>query len=123
MIVVRVLMISCQVLMLWMTAMDGAQITTSSTQNAKNHARLTNLDAAVANRSNQPTCSLTSAGISASLWRVDFDAVGLDPVDLDPVDLDGADLPRVAFDWLDLDGVDFDCVEFDLVAMAVLLSR
>jgi hypothetical protein len=41
--------------MLWITAIEGAQITTSATQNAKNQARLTNLDAPEAKVSNHPT--------------------------------------------------------------------
>jgi hypothetical protein len=72
MIVVSVLMMSCQVLMLWMTAIDGAQITTSATQNAKNAARLTTRDEWSANRSNQPTCELTSSGILGFEVFADF---------------------------------------------------
>ncbi len=64
MIVVTVLMMSCQMLTLCSREMDGAHTTTSSRQNAKNQARLTIRDAASANRSNQPTLVSTSEGIA-----------------------------------------------------------
>src|SRR3954453_23461999 len=82
MIVVNVLMISCQVLMLWISQIDGAHTTTRTTQKAKNHALLTNRDAAVANLSNHPTCALTSSGISACFWSAAF-VVGFDVVVVD----------------------------------------
>jgi hypothetical protein len=56
-------MISCQVSMLLNKKYDGAQITTSRTQKAKNHARLASLDAEPANLSNPVTRLLTSLGI------------------------------------------------------------
>jgi hypothetical protein len=65
--VVTVLMISCQVSTVPIRKYDGAHTSTSSTQMAKNHARDANLDAAPANRSNNPTLGDTSDGMCAVL--------------------------------------------------------
>ncbi len=73
MIVVAVLMISCQVLMLCRKTMDGAHTITSATQKAKNTARLTIFEDAVANRSNQPSFSpVSSSGISSLFCELGF---------------------------------------------------
>jgi hypothetical protein len=68
-IVVAVLMISCQVSMLGSTTNDGAQSTTSSTQNTKNQGRDTNSFTADANRSKIDNSPVTPDGISPSCLR------------------------------------------------------
>jgi hypothetical protein len=65
MIVVTVLMISCHVSIDPSRKKLGAQMTTSNTQNVKNVARATRFDVHVAKRSNKPTCSVTSLGMTA----------------------------------------------------------
>ena len=67
-IVVTVLMISCHVPTSFSTKIVGAHTTTRPTHSAKKMARLAAFEAAVANRSNTPTSSDTSDGISA--WCV-----------------------------------------------------
>jgi hypothetical protein len=66
MMVVTVLMMSCHVSTLPIAAIDGAQMTTSNTQKAKNGARLTVLVTTEAKRSNSP---LSGVGISRSRRR------------------------------------------------------
>lgn len=62
MIMVAVLMMSCQVSRLKIP-IDGPQITISKTQPAKNGARLAKLDAAPAKRSKKPTRPVTELGM------------------------------------------------------------
>src|SRR5581483_7084729 len=63
-IVVAVLMTSCQVSTLRMNAIDGTQITISSTQRLKNHARDTKVLVFSAKRSKNETCGVTEDGMS-----------------------------------------------------------
>src|ERR1700730_3349366 len=62
-IVVTVLMISCQVLMSWMTKYDGAHTRTNSTHMAKNQGLEKKPAATFAKRSNTDTSGVTSEGM------------------------------------------------------------
>src|SRR5262245_39847200 len=66
MIVVAVLITSCQVSRVGNSRIDGAQIRMSSTQKEKNQARDTKPSTAVANRSNSVRVGLISDGIVAA---------------------------------------------------------
>lgn len=65
MIVVAVLMTSCQVSIFRIIAIDGNHTTTSVTHMAKNHALDANFDAADAIRSKNETCDETCDGMVA----------------------------------------------------------